>query len=729
MSRTQARILEIVQAIEEEIQAFQSESVEISKLFNGELANNLTKFTYSFQLLDPNVEISERFLSIKTENGAYKAELVYRDNQQLKVRTEVNLGKTIPYAVLTSATNLPLEFLKQKLLDNFREVHKFELAEAMLDSRASRITVTDLAQSLSTDNALTARQNKAIQHTLSHSLSVIWGPAGEDRTRLLASIVEAHMNAGRKVLLVSQTNAGVDSAVSAVAEHLENTYYKNRQILRLGELKSSELAERFPLLSVKELLSKDQSERAEKALAIDKRLDSCVQIKAELKQLQIQIQERNLLREKSEKCSIELGSLLSQRNTIEQEHKELEKAYLAISQNFDKTAETARLIASGRDCFERMNMLVNKAVDIDKLCITLAAEQQKLSSQLMELTEKIEKQLRQLRTEETNIELLEKALEQDILDSKKSKSVLDKTPSLNTAALINDAKLIATTIMKTTSYGRDFFNADVLIVDEPSQSTPATLYWAASMAKKAVTLIGEYKPLQSTPKSEKAIVTKWLGGNIFDWLQICSDQEADRNSIVSMLEAPAKLERSAAETQFYDAQSFWPVFYQDLERCRESLEIVTGFVGKWRSATMLQRLARLINRGVKVTIYTRPPAEHGSIDESSVWSSLHKLRELGAQIYVLSECHQKAAFIDHQVLAWDGSLNIMSAIDAKDKMTRFSTAEAAHGLRACLKLSDFQLLFTQESPYKEMNSPSLRVDQSQLEPHHMPALDKPYMPT
>jgi hypothetical protein len=63
---------------------------------------------------------------------------------------------------------------------------------------------------------LNESQGRAIATALERDLSLIWGPPGTGKTRVIAHLVAALCRGGERVLLTSTTNAAVDNAVEAL---------------------------------------------------------------------------------------------------------------------------------------------------------------------------------------------------------------------------------------------------------------------------------------------------------------------------------------------------------------------------------------------------------------------------------------------------------------------------------------------------------------------------------
>jgi hypothetical protein len=89
-------------------------------------------------------------------------------------------------------------------------------------------------------------QQASIRRSLGSDTTFVWGPPGTGKTTTLARIVEAHYRAGQSILLVSNTNIAVDTALEKVAERLEgeSEFYQGA-VLRQGPVVKEELRQRY----------------------------------------------------------------------------------------------------------------------------------------------------------------------------------------------------------------------------------------------------------------------------------------------------------------------------------------------------------------------------------------------------------------------------------------------------------------------------------------------------
>lgn len=249
---------EFVTALDEEIETIkEGRGSNSAKIFGGRLLREIPgdyPYAYGFTL--------ENYLSLPDESpgeiiiGAERHQGQVLTVEGLKVEFAVAdlLGDTIPEARLQTDPWFLLEMLQDKLEEQFgTNPEHFKLAEQLFAGESHAVPAAAEGDGSADGGATTAdgsavptysssvdppneAQQRAIEASFGSTLSVIWGPPGTGKTRTIAKAVEAHLNAGRRILLVSHANNAVDEALEAVAEHLHSTsLYKEGKLIRLGK--------------------------------------------------------------------------------------------------------------------------------------------------------------------------------------------------------------------------------------------------------------------------------------------------------------------------------------------------------------------------------------------------------------------------------------------------------------------------------------------------------------
>jgi len=113
----------------------------------------------------------------------------------------------------------------------------------------------------------------------------------------------------------------------------------------------------------------------------------------------------------------------------------------------------------------------------------------------------------------------------------------------------------------------------------------------------------------------------------------------------------------------HDARSFFSVLEDYLERAKESVWIWAPWTAS-RADTVLPMLQATVERGVRVSIFTRP--ERAPSRES--WRQrLRELREIVSRVVAYSNMHQKIVVVGDRT-ALLGSLNPLSHCDTREVM-------------------------------------------------------------
>ena len=172
----------------------------------------------------------------------------FRDGA-LVVALEADLGPKIAFARLVADDSFLVERLKERLEEVRSGEAQFhtEAAERVIGEARPRTGDVEPAPAVKHgDRVLNEEQLTAIRRSLGSDTAFVWGPPGTGKTTTLARIVEAHYRAGRSVLLVSNTNIAVDTALEKVAERLQGEpAFHQGAVLRKGPVVKPELRQRF----------------------------------------------------------------------------------------------------------------------------------------------------------------------------------------------------------------------------------------------------------------------------------------------------------------------------------------------------------------------------------------------------------------------------------------------------------------------------------------------------
>ena len=443
------------------------------------------------------------------------------------VALEKDLGPKIPSARLVSND----AFLIERLIDRLKKVESGEIrfsrdsADRVLGLKALTSDDAEPDPTVIQDNALNPDQMTAIRRSLGSDTTFVWGPPGTGKTTTLARIIEAHYRAGRSVLLVSNTNIAVDTALERIAERLTGeTDFHQGLVIRQGPVVKDELRKRFgPQVILEEIVA-----RLGESLTKERDL-----LQSEARPLQA---EERILKTALK----DYEQLASVKRTLEQRTAARDSAQLTLNKREYEAAEhrkrASKLVAdltraqdmnAVKRLFSGLNperLRKEKAV-ADRHVQTAQAAAQSVRSDIA----KHEVEISELQVEIVSLSRAteghppEKQLSDRLAEIQKRVAQINERVStidrelgqLEAEALAN-CRILATTVYRTylgIAVTRQF---DVVVVDEASMLMPPLVYFAAGLSTKSVTIAGDFRQLPPIVMSDEQPTQEWLKCDVFE---------------------------------------------------------------------------------------------------------------------------------------------------------------------------------------------------------------------
>ena len=566
-------IQEFIQALDEEIKASKKE--RIVKVFNGRFLREISGlFVYVFNLENFLVVLDETPAKIRLRGSTYEGEVLSTQGLEVTIGIAHFCGQFISEAELETDLSYLLEILKKKLADCQSGSVKidFGLSEVLFSGSQSDSKLTNqtgISYSLYPDPPNEA-QKQAIKASFSSQLSIIWGPPGTGKTRTVAKAIEAHLNAGRRVLLVSHANNAVDEALEDVAEHLKaTTFYQEGKLVRLGkpQVEHFEKLERdYPLVLLDKIAAKLGESLTEEKNALESEKgqveEKLAQFENAFRALQTEetlTTERDSLKSSVSESTRQLTVAQNELNRLkESQRKNRERLIEAHS------AGALKRFFSGLDP-QRIQR------DIDLSSVSLDSKTRLVREMKVRLNElKHSYQMKEdevsVAKREAEVLLQHLGISASELEGKKRESDQQKDTVLARIAEINrqldemqknilaEARLVATTLTKTF-VAKQFPDVtfDVLVLDEASMAPLPHLYWAAGRCREFITIVGDFLQLPPICIAKQPMAQKWLGRSIFEILGIRSVEGACRDSRVKLLDTQYRMvpEISAIPNRFF----------------------------------------------------------------------------------------------------------------------------------------------------------------------------------
>ncbi len=143
------------------------------------------------------------------------------------------------------------------------------------------------------------------------------------------------------------------------------------------------------------------------------------------------------------------------------------------------------------------------------------------------------------------------------------------------------------------------------------------------------------------------------------------------------------------KSSLFDEKTFYQTFLHDVDHCQSEVIIESPFITSERMGTFDRIFQKLLQRNVKIYIFTRNPKEHDEFMELQSEEAIKWCETIGIQVLLcLGNHHRKLAILDRRIL-YEGSLNILSQSHSREIMRRIDDERISKEMFDFLKLDKF----------------------------------------
>jgi hypothetical protein len=441
-------------------------------------------------------------------------EIVSLTDEALLIAIGENLGPKIETAQLIANE----VFLVERLRDRLQEIligvaqHCQTTAELAIGKVAPRADDVEPDPLVTADGALNEDQMRAIRRSLGSDVAFIWGPPGTGKTTTLARIVEAHYRAGRSVLIVSNTNVAVDTALEAVAERLkdEPDFYQGL-VVRYGPIVKEGLRNRFgPHVSLDAIVNKLGG--AELLHEKKKLIREMTQLKEEESRLVSVLQGMKSPAQVHQALKARIRErdvMISRIDTLKREAEDHCKRAEKLAADLERAREMGviRRFFSGYD----PERLERDRADAEQQSRAAAEAARAVVTDLQSL----DAEIATLRTKVDELYQLEE-LRERLLEIRERISSIDRELAAIRQEVLDRCRILATTVYRTYLHSGPSRQFDTVIIDEASMLMPPLVYYVAGLGLQSVTVTGDFRQLPPIVMSDKPLAKEWLKRDVFE---------------------------------------------------------------------------------------------------------------------------------------------------------------------------------------------------------------------
>lgn len=445
----------------------------------------------------------------------------------LLVALEQDLGPRIAAARLNANDAFLIERLQERLrkIQSEQAQHCRQAAERAIGQAAPKTADAEPDPSVTGDGALNEDQICALRRSLGSETTFVWGPPGTGKTTTLTRIVEAHYRAGRSVLLVSNTNIAVDTALERVAERLKGEpEFHQGLVIRQGPVVKEELRRRFgPQVILEEIVARlGEGLRSEKnALS-----QEAAQLAAEECALEAALEDLEALADARQTLGNRNRAQESAKTTIEMREREAgghrtRAAKLTADLERARTMGGIRRFFSGLDPvrLERERTAAEReALAATEAARALAADLPKLDAELAALRAEVETLSTKTapHSPEPEIRSRLEALRERLGQIHERIAAIDRALAALEQEVLGRCRILATTVYRTYLGSGPPRQFDAVVIDEASMLMPPLVYYAAGLGTSSVTVAGDFRQLPPIVMSDEPLAEEWLKCDVFE---------------------------------------------------------------------------------------------------------------------------------------------------------------------------------------------------------------------
>lgn len=458
-------------------------------------------------------------------------------NGSLVVALEDDLGPKIPLARLITNDSLLIEILRQRIEEVENGTAKFnhELANSVIGIGPIECGSKKPDPQVFLNANLNDHQEHAISLAFGSSTCFIWGPPGTGKTSTLAHIVESHYRANRSILIVSNTNIAVDTALERIAGRLEREpeFYEGA-VLRHGPIAKDELQQKYgAYVSLDQVverlgaeLEQEKREIENEVLAIARQaapLRETLQLLEQFESFQTELKQVRRSLDATKKHSAELN----------EKHETIKNNLGSLTDNLQRAREMGRIrrFLTGLNP-ERIEQLINS--DTRTLSSVESARQRAVTEiAAQEATQvRLQEGLDALRSKIKNypsITAVRKqlnVLEQSAVQFQSRIRSIQQQLDAVRQQVVSNCRVMATTVYRTYLRGQVERTFDVVIIDEASMLMLPMTFFAAGRATQSVVVAGDFRQLAPIVHSKDPLAREWLMKDAFEKSNIPAQVES-----------------------------------------------------------------------------------------------------------------------------------------------------------------------------------------------------------
>ncbi len=507
---------------------------------------------YEFVFTDDTDLFEDAKVEVQISGTRIDGSIVSINSGRLWLALSEDLGSAVKRAVLLVDNTALLEALKQRIEDTVSGgiIINRAIADAVVGRQQPPLEPAPIPE-VPSNTDLDSDKRKALRKALTAAVTYVWGPPGCGKTHLLGEIVRSAFEAGKRVIVCSNTNKAVDQVLYRTCENLgkDHRAMDEGRIVRLGRIADDKLANEYnDYVSVDGILERRSADLKARQAQLQKKIaDIDVQsakareviklfgdLDAAQSLLDAQLEATNKIARQGKELNTTAQAIIARQQELHQELEKRRKALLSFLQRSEKAiqadiSETDSRLRKLRTEIETTKTQYTEAKARfelaksrrDRLHTTLASVDRSLANRIIATAEKARAPLiSELREIEIKISDLQNSI-------------------------IKDAKVLGATCTKAYLSVKEINQVDMVIIDEASMVPLPMAWFVAGLARERVVVSGDFRQIPPIIQTSQQCIYDVLGKDVFAVAGL--DGRSDGDSRIEMLETQYRMNKDICE--------------------------------------------------------------------------------------------------------------------------------------------------------------------------------------
>jgi hypothetical protein len=507
---------------------------------------------YEFPFTDEGDLFEDAKVEVVVSGRRIDGSIVSIGPGRLWLATGEDLGRDLGRVVLIVDATALLEALKQRIEDASKSQILLNriISDAVVGKKPPPINPVAIPEAPSS-SSLDPDKSTALRRALTASVTYVWGPPGCGKTFLLGEIVRSGFEAGKRILVCSNTNKAVDQVLYRICESLGTMHpaMAEGRIVRLGRIADDKLAADYNAYVTVDGIVERRS----------------VDLKTRLAQLQREIAQIDTASAKARVIHDQFAELDKAQRVLDLQIEFTNKlAHTGRDLNVDLQSAVTKLrelndeLEKRRNATFRMFKRSEQAIQQDITTIQmrrgkLASEIESTKAQYAQAKARFEAIKSGRDRLHTQLDSLDRSLvERIIATADKSRAPLvaeirdieSKIAELRTSVM-KEAKVLGATCTKSYLAVKEIGQVDIVIFDEASMVLLPTVWLVSGLAKDRVVVSGDFRQIPPIVQTSQQAVYDVLGHDVFTAAGL--DERRVDDARMVMLHTQRRMDRAICE--------------------------------------------------------------------------------------------------------------------------------------------------------------------------------------